>query len=72
MAAKAFDPASGLIYSGIDDRQFAIRFVVRKDRADDPDIAKFVKIYQTSPKVRAAIGTAFADDPKLYTIAWEN
>ena len=72
VAAKAFDPASGLIYSGIDDKQFAIRFVVRKDRADDQDIAKFVKIYQTSPKVREAIGTAFANDPKLYTIAWEN
>ncbi len=72
VAAKAFDPASGLIYSGIDDRQFAIRFVVRKDRAEDPDIAKFVRIYQTSPKVREAIGTAFANDRKLYTIAWEN
>ncbi|WP_182085294.1 MetQ/NlpA family ABC transporter substrate-binding protein [Aureimonas sp. ME7] len=72
VAAKAFDPASGLIYSGIDDRQFAIRFVARKDRADDADIAKFVNIYQSSPKVRAAIGTAFANDPKLYTIAWEN
>ena len=70
VAAKAFDPASGLIYSGIDDRQFAIRFVVRKDRAEDPGIRKFVEIYQTSPKVRATIGKAFADDPKLYTIAW--
>ncbi len=28
--------------------------------------------FQTSPKVREAIGTAFANDPKLYTIAWEN
>ncbi len=72
VAAKAFDPAGGLIYSGIDDRQFAIRFVVREDRAQDPDIAKFVQIYQTSPKVREAIGVAFANDPKLYTIAWEN
>ncbi len=71
VAAKAFDPAGGLIYSGIDDKQFAIRFVTRKDNADNPDIAKFVQIYQTSPKVRSAIGTAFANDPKLYTIAWE-
>ena len=70
VAAKAFDPASGLIYSGIDDKQFAIRFVVRKDRAEDPNILKFVKIYQTSPKVRETIGKAFANDDKLYTIAW--
>ena len=70
VAAKAFDPASGLIYSGIDDKQFAILFVVRKDRAEDPDIRKFVEIYQTSPKVRATIGKAFADNDKLYTIAW--
>ncbi len=71
VAAKAFDPASALIFSGIDDKQFAIRFVVRKDHAANPDIAKFVKIYQTSPKVRAAIGKAFANNPKLYTLAWD-
>ena len=71
VAAKAFDPASGLIYSGFDHKQFAIGFVACKDNADNPDIAKFIHIYQTSPKVRQAIGTAFANDPKLYTIAWE-
>ena len=71
VSSKAFDAASGLIYSGIDDKQFAIRFVVRQDRADDPRIRKFVEIYQTSPKVRAAIGHAFADDPRLYTLAWD-
>lgn len=71
VAAKTFDPASGLIYSGIDDRQFAIRFVVRKDRAGDADIAKLVEIYHASPKVRAALAKAFADDPKLYTLAWQ-
>ena len=71
VAAKAFDPASGLIYSGIDDRQFAIRFVARKDRAGDANIAKFIHIYQTFPKVRAAIGKAFANNLKLYTLAWD-
>ncbi|MET0313168.1 MAG: MetQ/NlpA family ABC transporter substrate-binding protein [Hansschlegelia sp.] len=71
VAAKTFDPGSGLIYSGIDDKRFAIRFVVKKDRAQDPDIAKLVQIYQTSPKVRAAIAKAFANNPTLYTLAWE-
>ncbi|MFC3695637.1 MetQ/NlpA family ABC transporter substrate-binding protein [Chenggangzhangella methanolivorans] len=70
VASKAFDARSGLIFSGIEDKQFAIRFVVRKDRAADPDIAKFVKVYQTSPKVRAVLSKAFADDPKLYALAW--
>lgn len=71
VAAKTFNPSSGLIYSGISDKQFAIRFVVRKDRANDPDIAKFVEIYHSSPKVKAAIAKAFANDPKLYALAWE-
>jgi D-methionine transport system substrate-binding protein len=70
VAAKAFDPKSGLIYSGVEDKQFAIRFVVRKDRANDPDIVRFVEIYHSSPKVRAALSKAFADDPKLYALAW--
>lgn len=70
VASKAFDARSGLIYSGIEDKQFAIRFVVKKDRAADPDIAKFVKVYQTSPKVRDTLAKAFANDPKLYALAW--
>lgn len=70
VASKAFDARSGLIFSGIEDKQFAIRFVVKKDRAADPDIQKFVKVYQTSPKVRAVLAKAFADDSKLYALAW--
>ena len=71
VAAHSFDPSSGLIYSGTDDTQFAILFATRKERANDPDIAKFVRIYQSSPKVRAAIAKAFANDPKLYTLPWD-
>ena len=71
VASKSFDPSSGLIYSGLDDKQFAILFVVRNDRAADPRILKFVEIFHTSPVVRTAIGHAFADDPKLYTLAWD-
>ena len=55
----------------MDDKRFAILFATRKDRANDPEIAKFVRVYQTSPKVRAAISKAFADDPKLYTLPWD-
>ena len=71
VAAKAFDPGSGLIYSGIEDRQFAIRFVVKKGRESEPEIQKLIEIFHTSPKVREAIGKAFANNPKLYAIAWD-
>lgn len=71
VAAHTFDPSSGLLYSGLDDKQFAILFVVRQDRAADPRILKFVDVFHTAPAVRAAIGHAFKDDPKLYSLAWD-
>ena len=71
VAAHSFDPSSGLIYTGMDDKQFAILFTTRKDRANDPDVAKFVRIYQTSPEVRAAIFNYFSKYPKIYTLPWE-
>ncbi|MFD1704346.1 MetQ/NlpA family ABC transporter substrate-binding protein [Methylopila henanensis] len=70
VASKSFDARSGLIYSGIEDKQFAILFVAKKDRVADPDLARFVKVYQNSPKVKAILAKAFADDPKLYALAW--
>ncbi|MFD1330593.1 MetQ/NlpA family ABC transporter substrate-binding protein [Methylopila musalis] len=72
VASKAFDARSGLAYSGIEDKRFAILFVVKKDRAADPDLKAFVEVYQSSPKVRAVLAKAFADDPKLYALAWLN
>lgn len=59
-----------LIYSGVGDIRFAIRFVARSDRAGDPEIAKFVAIYQTSPAVRARIDAAYANNAVLYTLPW--
>jgi D-methionine transport system substrate-binding protein len=71
VASKAFDPSSGLIYSGVDDKKFAIVFAAKKERADDPTLKKLVDLFHASKAVRAAIDKAFAHDPKLYTIAWE-
>lgn len=71
VAAKAFDPSSGLIYSGVDDKQFAIVFAARKDKADSPALKKLVDIYQHSDAVKAAIDKAFGNDRKLYTLAWQ-
>lgn len=72
VAAKAFDPSIGLAYSGIEDSQFAIQFVVQADRANDPVIQKFISIYQNSPSVRDITRSAFNNDPRLYTLAWLN
>lgn len=70
VASKAFDPSSGLIYTGVGDKQFAIVFAARKDRADDPGLKQLVALYHNSPAVKAAISKAFANDPKLYTLPW--
>ncbi|HCA16013.1 MAG TPA: metal ABC transporter substrate-binding protein [Alcaligenes faecalis] len=72
VAAKAFDPSSGLAYSGIEDAQFAIQFVVKADRAQDPVIQKFIAIYQNSQSVRDVSRAAFNNDDRLYTLAWLN
>lgn len=70
VAAKAFDPSSGLAYSGIEDAQFAIQFVVKEGREKDPVIRKFIDIYQQSPEVKAVTRQSFNDDDRLYTLAW--
>ena len=71
IAAKTFDPGSALIYSGIDDKQFAIVFAANTKKADNPALKKVVELYQSSKAVRDAIDTGFAHNQKLYTIAWE-
>ncbi|WP_244610089.1 MetQ/NlpA family ABC transporter substrate-binding protein [Lampropedia puyangensis] len=70
VAAKAFDPSSGLAYSGIEDKQFSIQFVVKKDRVQDPVVQKFIAIYQNSEAVKAETHRAFSNDDRLYTLAW--
>lgn len=70
VASKAFDPSSGLAYSGIEDAQFAIRFIARTDKVDNPDLKKFIQIYQASPAVKDEIHRAYNNDKKLYTLVW--
>lgn len=70
VAANAFDPSSGLAYSGIEDARFAIQFVVKASRTNDPVVQKFIRIYQESPAVKAEIHKDFANDKRLYTLAW--
>lgn len=69
-AGQADIAGKALLYSGVDDSDFAIRFVAREDNKDDPDLARFIQIYQTSPAVREQIDTSYAHDPALYTLPW--
>lgn len=72
VAAGAFDPASALIYSGIEDKLFAVSFVTRASRKGDPTIKKFVQIFHNSETVRRQIHKSFAESDKLYLLAWRN
>lgn len=70
VAAGTFDPASGLIYSGIEDKQFAVAFVSRADNKADPRIAQFIDIFQHSQAVKDQISKGFGGSDKLYVLAW--
>ncbi|MBX3569237.1 MAG: MetQ/NlpA family ABC transporter substrate-binding protein [Rhizobiaceae bacterium] len=69
-ASGLFDPGSALLYSGIDDKRFAIIFTVRKDRAEDAKLKELVEIYRNSQAVRDALRNAYKDNDKLYTLSW--
>ena len=69
-AGKPQVAGSALLYSGIDDLAYAIRFVARKDNAQDPRIQRFVQIYQDSPAVRSQIRQSFAGNERLYSLPW--
>ena len=72
VASGAFDPASGLAYSGIEDKQFAVSFVSRDDNKDDPRIGQFIALFQQSPAVRDQVHRSFASSDKLYILAWQS
>ncbi|WP_408500059.1 MetQ/NlpA family ABC transporter substrate-binding protein [Paraburkholderia xenovorans] len=65
--AGTTDPNSALLFDGLENKNYAIQWVVRPESANDPRIRKFISIYQHSPAVRAALDKAFGN---LYAIAW--
>jgi len=65
--AGTADPNSALLFDGVENKLFAIQWVVRPESANDPRIRKFIAIYQHSPAVRAALDKAFGT---LYAVAW--
>ncbi|WP_264046231.1 MetQ/NlpA family ABC transporter substrate-binding protein [Methylobacterium flocculans] len=70
VAAGTFDPTSGLVYSGIEDKLFSVSFVTKAGRKDDPTIRKFVALFHASQAVKKQIHTSFANSDKLYVLAW--
>ncbi|MBK4216752.1 MetQ/NlpA family ABC transporter substrate-binding protein [Paracoccus caeni] len=72
VAAGTFDPTSGLLYSGIEDKQFTVSFVTRSDRTDDPQVRQFIEIFQNSQAVEAQARESFSNSDKLYILAWKD
>jgi D-methionine transport system substrate-binding protein len=58
LAISGGDPDSALLADGGGDPHYALNFVVRADRKDDPRILQFVEIYR-SPEVKAFIVERF-------------
>ena len=51
LIASGGDPESLLIADGFGDPRYALQFVARTDRKDDPRLLRFVAIYR-SPEVK--------------------
>lgn len=70
-AGKPAQAGQGLAYSGIDDTFYAMGFVAKKDRVNDPAIAQFVQLYQNSDAVKEVIAQRFDHNANLYTLPWQ-
>ncbi|MBB3808582.1 MetQ/NlpA family ABC transporter substrate-binding protein [Pseudochelatococcus contaminans] len=69
LASGVIDPASALFWEPESEtRGYGIKFVIRPEGRDNPRIAEFVKIYQTSPAVRKVLDDQYGD---LYFRLWE-
>ncbi|PPQ42308.1 MetQ/NlpA family ABC transporter substrate-binding protein [Rhodopseudomonas palustris] len=66
-ASGVIDPHAALFWEPINPR-YGIVFVAQPKNKDDPRIAQFIKIYQTSPEVRAVLDKQYGD---LYVRLWE-
>ncbi|WP_462380493.1 MetQ/NlpA family ABC transporter substrate-binding protein [Pseudomonas sp. Marseille-QA0892] len=71
LAAGTADPGSALLFSRDEEsgHLYALRFVVTSKNVDNPAIRTFIDIFQTDPRVRAAIDKAYGN-PDLYALAW--
>ncbi|RMX07705.1 MetQ/NlpA family ABC transporter substrate-binding protein [Corticibacter populi] len=60
----------GLLFSGVDDVQWAIHFVTREDNQDDARLRKFIEIYHSAPAVRERIHASYANNDRFYSLPW--
>lgn len=68
--AKTADPEQALLFDDNTNTRYAILFAVREDYQDKGDkLAKFVQVYQNSPKVKAALDADFGR--KLWFPGWK-
>jgi D-methionine transport system substrate-binding protein len=68
--AKTADPEQALLFDDNSNTRYAILFAVREDYQDKGDkLAKFVNVYQNSPKVKAALDADFGS--KLWFSGWK-
>jgi D-methionine transport system substrate-binding protein len=67
--AGTHDAESALLFDGLDYPEYIIQFVAQPQKAKDARILKFIEIYQSSPKVRAALDKS---NGKLYQAGWES
>jgi len=70
-ASGVMDPADALLFDSDQTHAFALRFVVNPDKAEDPNVRKFIRLYQDAPEVRQSLKDAFGN-PTLYKLAWED
>lgn len=70
LASNAFDATKALSLTSYEDDSWAIQFVARSDRTEDPRIAQFLEVYKTSPAVRKAIDQFYQGEKKLYRLTW--
>jgi D-methionine transport system substrate-binding protein len=61
------DPASALLFDGLENPEYVIQFVIRDGHQGDPRLRKFVDVYQHSPVVRAKLDSFYG---KLYQPGW--
>jgi D-methionine transport system substrate-binding protein len=69
-ASGAFDASSGLIYSGLEDRDFTLLFASHAKRTNDPLLLRFIALYKASDAVKAAIHKGYNQDTRLYSLPW--
>lgn len=69
-AGRPEQAGKALLFSGVTDTYYAMRFTAHQKNASNPVLQKFVKIYQNSPKVREVIAKQYSNDARLYALPW--